>query len=113
MNLLVCGGRDYSDALSLHEYLDSLELTDVVLICGLARGADSLAKEWAEENGYPVKEYPALWDVYGKSAGYVRNKLMLDDGKPVLVVAFPGGKGTAMMVDIARKAGVEVQEVAQ
>jgi hypothetical protein len=37
---------------------------------------------------------------------------MLDDGKPELVVAFPGGRGTADMMRRAREAGVEVIEVA-
>jgi hypothetical protein len=36
---------------------------------------------------------------------------MLEEGKPDLVVAFPGGTGTANMVKQARAAGVEVLEV--
>jgi ABC-type sugar transport system substrate-binding protein len=36
---------------------------------------------------------------------------MLDEGKPDIVVAFPGGTGTADMVRRARKAGVVVIEV--
>lgn len=36
---------------------------------------------------------------------------MLSEGKPSLVVAFPGGEGTADMVRKARAAGVEVVEV--
>jgi predicted Rossmann-fold nucleotide-binding protein len=41
----------------------------------------------------------------------VRNRQMLTEGRPDLVVAFPGGKGTANMVALARKAGVEIVEV--
>jgi hypothetical protein len=37
---------------------------------------------------------------------------MLDEGKPDLVIAFPGGRGTADMVKKARRAGVEVVEIA-
>lgn len=36
---------------------------------------------------------------------------MLDEGKPHLVVAFPGGRGTADMIDRARSAGVRVMEI--
>jgi hypothetical protein len=36
---------------------------------------------------------------------------MLMEGKPDLVVAFPGGRGTANMIEQARKAGVEVLEI--
>lgn len=77
----------------------------------MARGADSLAVRYAEQYDCPVEKFPALWDEHGRSAGYIRNKLMLDEGQPDLVVAFPGGKGTENMKTIARKAGVEVQEI--
>lgn len=48
------------------------------------------------------------WKDHGKAAGPIRNQLMLDDFKPDLVVAFPGGKGTADMVKKAQDAGVTV-----
>ena len=51
---------------------------------------------------------PADWETFGKSAGYTRNKYMLVHHKPTLVVAFPGGKGTFNMTDIARRANVPV-----
>jgi UDP-N-acetylmuramoylalanine-D-glutamate ligase len=54
--------------------------------------------------------YPAKWDLHGKSAGPIRNQQMLDTGVD-LVIAFPGGKGTAHMVSIAKKAGVKVVEI--
>lgn len=77
----------------------------------MARGADSLAVQWARGYKITVEAYPARWSVYGKKAGYIRNKEMLDEGKPDLVVAFPGGKGTSMMIELARKAGVRVIEI--
>jgi hypothetical protein len=52
----------------------------------------------------------SFWNKCGIGAGYFRNVQMLEEGKPDLVVAFLGGKGTAMMVKIARAAGVEVRE---
>ena len=36
---------------------------------------------------------------------------MLEEGRPDLVIAFPGGRGTADLVARARRAGVEVMEV--
>lgn len=123
--ILVCGGRDYKDKVSLYTYLDGLceerewhtgidplgpdknWLPYVHVISGKAKGADTLAVDWAVTNWCSYDEYPAQWDKYGKSAGYKRNAQMLEEGKPDLVVAFPGGVGTAMMVKIARAAGVE------
>lgn len=113
MRLLVCGGRDYSDVDFLEQSLDLVKRDhniDVV-IHGAARGADTLAGNWATKNNIPLEVYPAQWNLYGKSAGYKRNKQMLDEGKPDLVIAFPGGAGTRMMMRIAKEAGVEVLEI--
>jgi hypothetical protein len=117
--ILVCGGRNYADAAKVNATLDNIveniQLTasnqSVRLIHGAARGADSLAAAWASSRGLAATAYPAKWDIHGRSAGFVRNKQMLDEGQPHLVVAFPGGAGTAMMIRIARSAGVTVKEV--
>lgn len=73
-------------------------------------GADVWADEWAEDRGVKAWKFPADWMLLGKAAGPRRNQKMLNEGKPDLVVAFPGGKGTADMVRKARVAGVEVME---
>lgn len=104
--VLVCGGRHYSDYENVKRVLDGIEITRV--IHGNAKGADILGDRYAKDNGIERIIYPANWDGFGKSGGYIRNSLMLKHGGPDLVVAFPGGRGTAMMVDIAEKAGVEV-----
>jgi hypothetical protein len=53
----------------------------------------------------------AAWHDYGKAAGPIRNKRMLTDFAPDIVVAFPGGKGTADMVRQAKEREVEVREM--
>jgi hypothetical protein len=63
---------------------------------------------WAIEAGIPVKPYPADWRLHGRAAGPIRNTLMLVEGRPDLVVAFPGGQGTADMTKKALRAGVKV-----
>lgn len=83
---------------------------DIEIISGAATGADSAAIDWAVVNWCRWQSFPADWDRYGKSAGYIRNQQMLDEGKPDYVIAFPGGKGTEMMKKIARKAGIPVFE---
>lgn len=75
------------------------------------RGVDEAAIDWAVVNWCVFQEFPPDWDKYGNAAGPIRNQQMLDEGKPDLVVAFPGGRGTADMVNKARKAGIEVIEV--
>ena len=113
MRVLVCGGRDYADRERLHAELDRLhqERRFSYLIAGGARGADTLAEQWAKARGLPHETYRADWTGLGRKAGPIRNQRMLDEGRPHLVVAFPGGRGTAHMVGIAQAAGVEVIEV--
>lgn len=120
MRVLVCGGRDYTNRKLVFDILSAgfykhMHCEDrdpvTVVIQGGAYGADHLAKEWAATNDVTCIEFSADWDTYGKRAGYVRNVQMLEEGNPDMVLAFPGGKGTAMMVKIAKEAGVEVVEI--
>lgn len=112
MRVLVCGGRDYYRRSDLFMALDALHRrkTITLVIHGAARGADSLAGEWACLNGIDVAEYPADWNKDGKAAGPIRNARMLSEGKPDGVVAFPGGRGTADMIGQAKRAGLKVWE---
>ncbi len=109
--VLVCGGRDYADRDRLFSILDVAHAANpiVELIHGAASGADSLADEWARGK-VAIRAFPAPWEL-GKSAGGIRNQKMLDEGKPHMVIAFPGGAGTADMVRRAEKAGVPVVRV--
>jgi hypothetical protein len=113
MRVLVCGGRYFADAELLNRTLDELhdKTRITLLIHGAQRGADKLAGSWARGRIVPVKEFPADWRKHGNSAGPIRNRQMLKEGKPDLVIAFPGGVGTADMMEQARAAGVEVREV--
>ena len=111
INILVCGGRDFSDAAFISYVMLRTFNTGDTLIEGGAKGADLLAKRWARLNNIEIKTFEADWDTYGKKAGFIRNTKMLEEGKPDLVVAFPGGRGTDMMVGLAKNAGVEVLDL--
>lgn len=110
---LVCGGRDYDDRDQLFRILDAAHVANpiVCLIHGAARGADSLAADWALDRDVLCNAYPADWDRDGKAAGPIRNQRMLDEGKPHIVIAFPGGRGTADMIRRAEKADIPVVRV--
>lgn len=112
--ILVTGGRAYANREHLTRTLDDLARTRAiaVIIHGNAPGADSLAAVWARRSHVPVEAYPADWRK-GRGAGPERNARMLANSKPDLVVAFPGGRGTADMVRRAKDAGVRVVEVVE
>ena len=117
MRVLVCGGRDFTDDDWFFEVMNEINDTYnfhnkiTKIIHGGARGADSLADMFAKANNISVDVFEADWYKYGRSAGPLRNQRMLDEGKPDLVVAFPGGKGTAHMVKIAKEANITVKEI--
>lgn len=110
---LICGGRDFNDGWlflwTMDEVHANMQITMVVH--GGARGADTMAGEWADRNNIPVRVYEADWKTHGKSAGPIRNRQMLDEEDPDIIIAFPGGSGTAHMVKISKDAGKPVLEV--
>ena len=109
VRLLVCGGRDYADRERMFSVLT--ELKPGMVIHGAARGADSLAAEWARSACAASTAFPADWVANGRAAGPIRNEVMLREGKPTLVVAFPGGRGTEDMVRRALLLGVTVLRI--
>lgn len=110
---LVCGGRTYADMSRVFEALDALAagVELVAIRHGGAAGADELAGMWCRARGVPEQVFRADWRRYGRAAGPLRNGEMLKDGAVVVVVAFPGGAGTADMVRRARAAGLPVVEI--
>lgn len=111
MRVLVTGGRDFDDALTLGSWLGGINNQHGIslLIEGnCPTGADNMARRFAAKYGIQSLSFAADWATHGKAAGPIRNQKMLDESKPDIVVAFKGGKGTADMVRRARKAGVRV-----
>ena len=111
--LIVCGGVDFNDYSYLKNQLDRLiaYYENIRLVSGHARGADTLAERYAAEKSIPIQVFPAEWNKYGKAAGPIRNRAMLEYAKeetPV-VAAFWNGKsrGTGNMLKQAKAAGAE------
>ena len=122
MRLLVTGSRYLNDYNYFSKEMDkfcSSHSIPTTVIHGAARGADTLASRWVREmnsirNHDPIIteiEEPAKWKLHGKAAGPIRNQLMLVEHKPDMVLAFPGGKGTANMIKIARWNGVPIVDL--
>lgn len=110
--VIIAGGRDFNDYLLLRETMDNLlqNITEeIVVVCGQARGADTLGEQYAKERGYRVDYYPANWKRYGKRAGYLRNEQMAQNADAL--VAFWDGKsrGTKLMIGLAKQYGLKVR----
>lgn len=111
LRIVVTGGRDFADGTLVHAALTKLhqEYGILELAEGGARGADRLARIWCWENSVVCRCWPADWS-RGKRAGPERNRQMLDNFRPDMLVAFSGGRGTADCMMAARERGVPVWE---
>lgn len=100
--LLIAGSRDFNDYQLLKKSIKPENIE--CIISGCARGADTLAIKYAKEFNIPVEKYPADWNKYGRSAGYIRNKLMVS--KATAVICFWDGqsKGTRHTINITKEA---------
>jgi len=111
MKVIIAGGRTYTfDARDL-EILDALHVqyTFTEVVSGAATGADTCGAEWARSRELRVKEYPAEWGRYGRAAGPIRNKQMIDYIYPAgILVTFPGGSGTRNVTKLAEKDAIRV-----
>jgi hypothetical protein len=112
MKVLICGSRYFNDYNRLETILSDISGISAI-IHGGANGADLLGERYARQNSIPVHRFPAEWSKYGKSAGPIRNRRMLRDGAPDLVIAFlaPNSRGTKDMIKVAEKAGIPVKIV--
>lgn len=99
--LAVVGSRDFDDYELMVEYLSKLKFTE--LLSGGAKGADSLAERYAEEFNIPIKVFNADWEKYGRKAGMIRNKLIVEYANEG--IAFWDGRstGTANTIECFKK----------
>lgn len=116
--VIVTGGRDYDDPIMVDEILDFLR-PDLLVEGGCKTGADKFARDWAyesrESGGRVISDtVDAEWNKYGRSAGPVRNLAMVSKyarKENVIIVAFPGGSGTANCVKNAKELNMIVLKV--
>jgi len=108
LRTIIAGSRDFKDYSLLEAEVAKLPFKITTVLSGGARGADSLGEWWALQNKVSLERYPAKWDVYGRGAGYIRNKEMAE--KCEALVAFWDGesRGTKHMINEALKLEREV-----
>lgn len=113
MKVGVCGGRRYCNRQQVWDTLDRIHKARKItlLVQGGAPGADAHAVAWANERGVSLVTFHANWRGHGKAAGPRRNASMIKLMPMDLLVAFPGGTGTADCVRRAEDAGIKILEV--
>lgn len=112
MKVIIAGGRDFKNEPLLIQSVNdlmneqSLENHEFEVISGGAKGADSMGRQLAEGNRLVLHLYPAQWDRFGKSAGYLRNEQMADIADYLLAFWDGKSKGTKHMIDIAERLNI-------
>lgn len=119
MRVIIAGGRDFQNYNLLEDSVfdiidQNLDLihSPVEIVCGKAKGADTLGELLALTYNLKLAYFPADWDKLGKRAGYIRNKEMALYAKEDYgtLIAFWDGKskGTKHMIDLATKEGLKI-----
>jgi len=108
LKTIIAGGRDITNYDYIEKAIAEIDWEPTVVVSGTARGADLLGEEWAKKNNIPIERYPAEWDFYGKSAGYIRNKKMAKNAEALIALWDGESRGTKHMIDIAEREGLVV-----
>lgn len=100
MRIATTGSREYrgykherQTLMFLWDFNDDYHITELA-VGDCPSGFDKYVTYWAQLAKANLTVYHANWRKHGKAAGPIRNREMLEDFKPDLLVAFPGGKGT-------------------
>lgn len=108
MRLAIVGSRGFMDYNRLCQGIANLGDTIECIVSGGARGADSLAAQYARENGIELVEFLPEYDKYGRSAPIIRNKSIVDNADCVLAFWDGASRGTKNSIDYARRQGKRV-----
>lgn len=108
MKVIIAGSRQGFTYRDVEKAMTMSGFPVTAIVSGTARGVDRLGEDWAERNNIPVTRFPALWDAYGKGAGYIRNAKMADNADALVALWDGKSKGTQHMIKLAKKKGLQV-----
>jgi hypothetical protein len=117
--VVIAGGRDFGnvrlrgtlqaskDFITLCNTMDKLlaeqlKTNTITIISGGAQGADSLGERYARLRNFDLARIKANWNKHNKSAGFVRNKEMLNLTDAVVCFWDEKSTGTKHMVNITK-----------
>lgn len=111
MKVLICGSRYLSspeDMWMLATAVEDSGFEITEIISGMAEGIDSLAVRLARKWNIPTSQHPALWDKWGKGAGFIRNTEMIQETEACIAVIWLQAKcnGTRHSIKLAHLKGI-------
>lgn len=113
IKLAIVGSRHYNNYAEFKQVVNKFVGNTIgEIVSGGAPGADTLAEYYAQEYGIKITVYKAEWNVYGRSAGPIRNAKIVKHCDEVLAFVAPTSTGTKHTINLARQAGKKVTEIA-
>lgn len=111
--VIISGSRGFNDDELLERACDAylVNQKEIEVVCGEARGADTLGKRWAMKRGHRVKSFPANWDKYGNRAGVIRNREMGEYADAAICFWDGKSRGTAHMIQVAEELALPLRLV--
>ncbi len=112
--VIIAGGRDFNNYPGLAKVMDRLlaNVTDeIVIICGMAQGADRLGERYGKERGYSIRYFPADWDGKGRGAGFIRNEEMAKNADALVAFWDGQSRGTKHMIETAGKHKLDTRTI--
>jgi hypothetical protein len=103
MKVIIAGSRNILDYKAVGQAITASKFDITEVVCGCAIGVDSIGRTWGIANGIPVKEFPADWDEFGRSAGILRNIKMAEYADAAIIVWDGKSKGSLNMIKEIKK----------
>ena len=103
--IMVCGSRTITNEILIFSKLDDIlmQYPNMILISGAAKGVDSIGEKWAKNHKIQIEQYKPDWKKYGRGAGIVRNKLMVETSDFIVIFWDGISKGTKSDIDFCKK----------
>jgi hypothetical protein len=113
IKVIIAGGRNFDDFNKLCQVCDGFlqDQNDIEIVSGAYKGADLLGERYAAERNHTIKQFPANWRRYGKSAGLKRNTEMAAYADSLIAFWDGESKGTKHMIELATQTGLIVKVI--
>lgn len=101
MRTIIAGSRGLNDEALIDLAVKQSGFKVTTVFSGRASGIDKAGERWAKKHKIPIKLYPADWNKYGNSAGYVRNSEMAEAADALIAIWDHASHGTHNMIRTA------------
>lgn len=108
MRTIIAGSRDIVNYSILLKAIKEIDYEISTVICGKAKGVDTLGELYAKRNNIKIEYYQANWSIYGKSAGMIRNRHMAEAAESLLLIWDGVSKGSKSMLKLAREYNLKI-----